>query len=107
VVSLMYRRIRFVVWNRSHSEDINRSSIVVMPMYVQLVEFYNLMNISGTGFMQITLYGCTSTIRSTAPYLKLLQLKKYRFKRRTLTIISTALNDLKLQLYCSGYGIRL
>ena len=45
VVSLMYRRLRFVVWNRSHSKDMNRSAVVVMPTYVQLVEFYNLINI--------------------------------------------------------------
>jgi hypothetical protein len=59
VGSLMYCRLRFVVWNRSHSEDINRSPIVAIPMYVQLVEFYNLINISGTRYMQITIYGST------------------------------------------------
>ena len=31
--------------------------------------------------MKITIYGCT--LWSTAPYLKSLQLKKYRFKRQT------------------------
>jgi hypothetical protein len=42
VVSLVYLRLRFVVWNRSHTRDINRSPVVAMPMYVQLVKFYNL-----------------------------------------------------------------
>ena len=41
----MYRRLRFVVWNRRHSKDMNRSAVVVMPTYVQLVEFCNLINI--------------------------------------------------------------
>ena len=59
LVSLAYRRLRFVVWNRSHNEDINRSPIVAMPAIVQLVEFYNLINISGTVYMQIPIYGCT------------------------------------------------
>jgi hypothetical protein len=45
VVSLMYRRLRFVVWNRSYSKDMNRSAVVVMPKNVHLVEFYNLINI--------------------------------------------------------------
>ena len=31
VVSLVYRRLRFVVWNRSHSKDMNRSAVVVTP----------------------------------------------------------------------------
>ena len=52
-----------------------------MPAIVQLVGFYDLINISGTEYMQITIYGCT--LWSTAPYLKLIQLKKYRFKRQT------------------------
>jgi hypothetical protein len=41
-----------IAWNRSHSEDKNRSPTVVMPMYAQLAEFYNLINISGTGYMR-------------------------------------------------------
>ena len=69
MVILVYRRLRFVVWNRGHIEDINRGPVVVMPMYVQLlvVEFYNLINISGIGYMQITstIYGCT--LCRTAP----------------------------------------
>jgi hypothetical protein len=48
-----------VIESYSCSKDINRSSIVVMPMYVQLVEFYDLMNISCNGYTQITIYGCT------------------------------------------------
>ena len=66
--SLMYCRLRFVVWNRSHSEDINRSPIVAIPMYVQLVEFYNLINIDIPMGQVIK--------------LMFFKLKKYRFKRQ-------------------------
>jgi hypothetical protein len=30
----MYRRPQFVVWNRSHSKDIDRSSVVVMNVNI-------------------------------------------------------------------------
>ena len=68
VVSLMYRRLRFVVWNRSHSKDMNRSAVVVMPKNVQLVEFYNLINIDIPMGQVIK--------------LMFFKLKKYRFKRQ-------------------------
>jgi hypothetical protein len=61
--------------------------------------------------MQITLYGCT--LSSTAPYLNhfssnstgLNGKHEMNHKSRTLKIINKALNDLKLQLYSSGYGL--
>jgi hypothetical protein len=68
VVSLMYRRLRFVVWNRSHSKDMNRSAVVVMPKNVQLVEFYNLIKIDIPMVQVIK--------------LRFFKLKKYRFKRQ-------------------------
>ena len=68
MVSLMYRRLRFVVWNRSHSKDMNRSAVVVMPKNVQLVEFYNLINIDIPMGQVIK--------------LMFFKLKKYRFKRQ-------------------------
>ena len=68
LVSLAYRRLRFVVWNRSHSKDMNRSAVVVMPKNVQLVEFYNLINID-------------IPIRQVIK-LMFFKLKKYRFKRQ-------------------------
>ena len=69
MVSLVYRRLRFVVWNRSHSEDMNRSAVVVMPKNVQLVEFYNLINIDVPMGHVIKL-------------MFFFKLKKYRFKRQ-------------------------
>ena len=70
VVSLAFRRLRFVVWNRSHSKDMNRSAVVVMPKNVQLVEFYNLINID------------IPTSMGQVIKLMFFKLKKYRFKRQ-------------------------
>ena len=39
LISLENRRLRFVVWIRSHNKDINRSPIVAMPVIVQLLDF--------------------------------------------------------------------
>ena len=68
MVSLMYRRLRFVVWNRSHSKDMNRTAVVVMPAYVQLVEFYSSINIY--------------ILMGQVIKLMFFKLKKYRFKRQ-------------------------